>query len=470
MNIAANEDPSIFVSEDAKEFVFAQKSNVQPDLNIYYAPIAQFNSANILWKPLCNSEDKLVGSIKFLDGKIYAMSYKDANNYKIISTDLKNPDWDNATTIASEKSMTLKNFSQSKDYLLMVYTDGITSKLFKYNPKTKKTSEIKLPFDGYVSAKRWDSKSNNFLVSTSSWNKPFSEFLYNAEKDVFTESPLNKPMVYPLKYKDLMVEEVEVKGHDGVMIPLSLIYNKGIKKNGANVCIMQGYGAYGKSLKPEFNAELNSLAVKGAIIAIPHVRGGGEKGKEWHQSGFKTTKPNTWKDFISCAEYLIDQGFTNSNKLGGMGTSAGGILISRAITERPDLFAAAINNVGVGNAMRFEFSANGPPNIPEFGTVKDSTECKALYEMDGMQHVKAGIRYPAVMNVAGWNDVRVVAWQLGKFAAALQNDSSSKKPVLMKVNYNDGHFTEDMAVTRANFADQYAFMMWQCGHPDFQPK
>lgn len=109
-----------------------------------------------------------------------------------------------------------------------------------------------------------------------------------------------------------------------------------------------------------------------------------------------------------------------------------------------------------------------PGNTPEFGTVKDSIESIALYKMDGMQHVKAGVRYPAVMNVAGWNDLRVMVWQLGKFAAALQNDSTSEKPVLMKVNYDDGHFTEDMEVTTANFADQYAFMMWQCGHPEFQ--
>jgi len=153
-----------------------------------------------------------------------------------------------------------------------------------------------------------------------------------------------------------------------------------------------------------------------------------------------------------------------------MGTSAGGILISRAITERPDLFAAAINNVGTSNKMRGEFSANGPANIPEFGTVKDPIEAKALYEMDGMQHVVDGVNYPAVINIAGWTDSRVVAWQPGKFAAALQNATASNKPVLMKVNYDNGHFTEDREVTWANFADQFAFVMWQTGHPDFQPK
>ena len=120
--------------------------------------------------------------------------------------------------------------------------------------------------------------------------------------------------------------------------------------------------------------------------------------------------------------------------------------------------------------MRLEFSSNGPVNIPEFGTVKDSVECKALYEMDGVQHVVKGTKYPALICVGGWNDPRVVAWQPGKFAAAVQNASTSDKPVLLKINYDDGHFTEDKSVTWANFADQLAFVMWQCGHPDFQLK
>jgi prolyl oligopeptidase len=254
------------------------------------------------------------------------------------------------------------------------------------------------------------------------------------------------------------------------MIPLSIIYQKGMKKDGSNVCLMDSYGAYGISMSPGFDVRLNSLAVKGVIIAIPHVRGGSEKGQDWYKAGYKTTKPNTWKDFISCAEYLIASGYTSANRLAGTGTSAGGILISRAITERPDLFAAAICNVGCANTMRGEFSSNGPVNIPEFGTVTIEEECKALYEMDGMHHVTAGVKYPAVISVAGWNDPRVVAWQPGKFAAAMQNATASNRPVLLKVNYDNGHFTEDKEVTFANFADQYAFVLWQCGHPDFQMK
>ena len=467
-------DPSVYpfasLSRDSRNYIFAGESSVQNEMKLYYAPISEFNSGKINWKVLCTTDDKLVRGMEIIGDKVYAVTYNGAKNYKLVSTDLKKPDWKNAKTVAAEKKQTLETITHSKDYLILTYSDGINSHLYKFNLKDEKITEIKLPFSGSASITCLDTKTNDCLCNITSWNKPFTEYAYDAATDKFAPSKFNQPPVYPDAYKDLVVEETEVKGHDGAMIPLSIIYKKGLKKDGSNVCLLDSYGAYGYSMTPYFNVRENSLAVKGVVVAIPHVRGGSEKGEDWYKAGFKTTKPNTWKDFISCAEYLIANGYTSSSKLAGTGTSAGGILISRAITERPDLFAAAICNVGCANALRLEFGANGPVNIPEFGTVKDSVECKALYVMDGMQHVVDKTKYPAVICVTGWNDPRVIAWQPGKFAAALQNSSVSDKPVLLKVNYDNGHFTEDKDVTFANFADQFAFVMWQCGHPDFQLK
>ncbi len=471
LNIDPGVYPYAFVTEDAKQYVFSGEGSVQNEFKFYYAPIEEFNAPKINWKVLCTQDDKLVRGVAIKGDDIYAISYNNAKNYKVVSTSLKKPDWKNAITIAAEqKDKTIESLSYSKDYMFITYSDGINSYLSKYNFATKKTTEVKLPFSGTVGVNCFDTKSNNCLVGITSWNKPYTEFNYDAATDVFAASSFNKPVVYPKAYQELVTEEVEVKGHDGIMIPLSIVHKKGIKLDGSNICFMDAYGAYGSSATPYFSVRENSLAVRGVVVAYPHVRGGSEKGEEWYKAGYKTTKPNTWKDFISCAEYLVKKGYTTSDKIGGSGTSAGGILISRAITERPDLFAAAICNVGCANAMRLEFGANGPVNIPEFGTVKDSVECKALYEMDGMQHVVSGTKYPAVISVGGWNDPRVVAWQPGKFSAAVQNASSSGKPVLLKINYDNGHFTEDKNVTFANFANQYAFVLWQCGHPDFQPK
>lgn len=468
-------DPSVypfaFVSKDSRNYIFGGESSVQSEMKMYYAPMPGSNKQKVAWKVLCTPADKLVRSLDMVNDDVYAITYSGAKNYKLVTTSLKNPDWNTATVVGPErKDQTLSYFSRSKDYLFMVYNDGINDHVSKYNLTTKQTTEVKLPFSGSVNVYCIDTKTNDCVLGISSWAKPYTEFSYNAKTDALTASAFNKPPVYPVEYRDLVVEEVEVKGHDGTLIPLSIIHKKGIKMDGSNTCLMDAYGAYGYSMTPWFDVRENALAVKGVVIGIPHVRGGGEKGEDWYRAGFKTTKPNTWKDFISCSEYMVQKGYTSKSKMAGTGTSAGGVLITRAITERPDLFAAAICNVGCANALRLEFSSNGPVNIPEFGTVKDSAECKALYEMDGMQHVKQGVNYPAVISVAGWNDSRVVPWQPGKFSAAVQNASVSGRPVLLKVNYDNGHFTEDKNVTYANFADQYAFAMWQCGHPDFQVK
>jgi prolyl oligopeptidase len=471
LKIAPSVYPQAFVVEDSKDYVFSYMSTVQPELEVYYAPISEYNSKKINWKQLSSPADKLVRGFEVIGDRVFAITYDAALNYKLVETSLKKPDWKHAKVIAAEKKdQTLEVITYSKDFIILTHSDGINSYVSKYSLIDGKTIPVNLPSKGQAYVFSLDKKSNNVTVGLTAWNKPYLEYDMDLSTGLITPGFYNKPPVYPAAYANLEVKEVEVKGHDGVMIPLSIIYRKGTKLDGNNVCLMDSYGAYGISSLPYFDIMNNSLATRGVVIAIPHVRGGSEKGDAWYKGGFKTTKPNTWKDFNSCAEYLIAQGYTQSSKLAGTGTSAGGVLISRAITERPDLFAAAICNVGCANAMRLEFSSNGPVNIPEFGTVKDSVECKALYEMDGVAHVVPGTKYPAVIGVGGWNDPRVIAWQPGKFVAALQNASKSSKPVFMKVNYDNGHFTEDKDVTFANFADQLAFAMWQCGHPDFQLK
>jgi prolyl oligopeptidase len=230
-----------------------------------------------------------------------------------------------------------------------------------------------------------------------------------------------------------------IPSHDGVEVPLSLIYKKDMVKNGGNPVFIYGYGAYGSSINPFFSPEFLLWTSEGGIIAVAHVRGGSELGNSWYKAGYKTTKPNTWKDLISCAEYLVKEKYTSAQKIAINSASAGGILIGRAMTERPDLFAAAIPQVGCLNPLRAEESPNGPINVPEFGTVKDSLECMALIDMDSYLHIKNGVKYPATLITTGMNDPRVATWQPAKFAASLQAANISDKPVLFWVDYEAGH-------------------------------
>jgi prolyl oligopeptidase len=468
LGIAPKEIPGAYVDESYPDYLIGPVETVQSEMRIFYAPISELKHKKIKWKVLCEPTDNLVRGIEFYGDYVYAVTHTDAPKYKVVRTSVKHPDWEHAEIIIPEGADSVQYITKCRHYLLIVYSDGVVCRLVKYDPATGKTAEVKLPALGTVDVSCPDWKTDRCLVSITSWTSPQTRYVYDAQKDTFAKSIFNTAIPYP-GFENLVSEEVEAPGHDGVMIPLSIIYKKGIPLDGSNCCILEGYGAYGYSYTPYFSILNNSLAAHGVVVAIAHVRGGSEKGEAWYRAGYKTTKPNTWKDFISCAEYLIKKGYTSPGKLAGTGTSAGGILISRAITERPDLFAAAVCNVGCANAMRMEFSPNGPVNTPEFGTVQDPVECRALFEMDGVQHVQKGVKYPAVMGVGGWNDPRVAPWEPGKFVAALQAATTSGKPVLMKVNYDNGHFTEEKVVTFKDFAGQDAFLLWQTGHKDFQP-
>jgi prolyl oligopeptidase len=466
--IAPNEFPVASIDETYAGIIVGSVSTVQSEMKVYYAPTKDLLKPAISWKVLCQISDSLVRGLEFHGKMVYAATHRGSPKYKLIATSVDHPDWAHAETILPEAKDALQYFTRGKDYLLAVYSNGIVGRVVAYRFADRKAWEVSLPTSGTVDVVCPDRFTNRFLITITSWTAPDTRYDFDADLNTIAKSQFNTDVTYP-GFGELVTEEVEAPGEDGTMIPLSIIYKKGIPRDGTNCCLLGGYGAYGVSHSPSFNIRY-SVALRGVVLAFAHVRGGGEKGEGWYRAGYKTTKPNTWKDFISCAEYLVRNKYTSPGHLAGTGTSAGGILISRAITERPDVFGAAICNVGCANAMRMEFSPNGPANIPEFGTVRDSVECRSLYEMDGVQHVQAGVRYPAVLCVGGWNDPRVIAWEPGKFAAALQRASTSGKPVLMLVNYDNGHFTEEKEVTFKNFANQYSFVFWQTGHPDFQPR
>jgi prolyl oligopeptidase len=313
-------------------------------------------------------------------------------------------------------------------------------------------------------------ENDNIFCNNVNWLTPLTTYEYSPEKGNPVKSTfLNSETNYPDYNKLYAVKEVEVKSHDGVMVPLSIIYSKNIKMDGNNPTYITGYGGYGFSYEPRFSTRLSVLLEQGVILAIAHVRGGGEKGEKWHEDGMKATKPNTWKDFIACSEYLVDQRYTSPSRLIGNGVSMGGVLIGRAITERPDLFAVAIAEVGMTNTLRSETTANGPNQIPEIGTMKNEEDTKHLIEMDAQSKVKKGEKYPAVIIRVGMNDSRVVPWMPGKFAGVLQNNSASGKPTLLYANYDNGHFTSDFDVVFKEYADIFSFALWQVGHPKFQP-
>jgi prolyl oligopeptidase len=467
IGLASAELPIGFVPESDTAHVYALAANVQSELKLYVAPAAALAGNAVPWRLVIAPSDALVRGFAVHEGWIYAVTYRDAPHYRLVRTRLDAPDWAHAESVLPEAADSIVSFAQSRSHLLVEYSNGVQERLVNLDLASGKSAELRGAAGGTLEPSCPDSASERCLVTATGWVQPRTLYDADLTTGAVTRSPLSSDVRYP-EFDNVVADELEVRGHDGVMIPVSIIHRKDLRLDGSSPCILDGYGAYGISLNPEFSVR-HSVVHHGVIYVYAHVRGGSEKGEAWYRAGFKATKPNTWKDFNAVAEWLVQKGYTSRDRLTGRGTSAGGILISRAITDRPDLYAAAVVNVGDANILRSEFSTNGPPNVPEFGSVQVQEEAGWLAEMDGLQHVHPGVHYPAVLGVGGWNDPRVPAWQPAKFIAAVRQASTSGRPVMMLVNFDDGHFTEDKRVTFRNFANQFAFALWQAGHPEFQP-
>jgi prolyl oligopeptidase len=469
LNALTEQFADISFTDDYKHIIL-RLSSVKSETPIFIAPYSELKNKKIKWKQIIKPTDEIT-SLYITGDQLFLLTHKDAPNYKIILTSLSKPDFKNAKVVVPEsKDNVIVSIHNSKNYLYYSLGNGITRDKYQVNFATLSTKKVDLPTGVNTSLSLNQRENDNIFCENMNWLTPLTTYEYNPEKGAPVKSKyLNSETNYPDYNTLYIVKEIEIKSHDGVMVPLSIIYPKNMKMDGNNPAYITGYGGYGFSYEPRFSARLSVLLEQGVVLAIAHVRGGGEKGENWHKAGMKATKPNTWKDFIACSEYLIDQKYTSPSKLIGNGVSAGGILIGRAITERPDLYAVAIAEVGMTNTLRSETTANGPNQIPEIGSIQNAEDAKNLLEMDAQSKVKKGVKYPAVIIRTGMNDSRIVPWEPGKFAAALQKDSGSGKPVLLYVNYENGHFTSDMDVVFNEYADIYSFALWQVGHPKFQP-
>ena len=329
-------------------------------------------------------------------------------------------------------------------------------------------SEIRLPFEGAIQEMFVNPAEPGVFLRVASWTKSSLILHYDPKTKAMTDTKIIP--VSPVDFSAITSEEVKAKAADGTLVPLSIIHKRGLKMDGTHPTLLHGYGSYGITLDPAFDPTSLAWLERGGVVAVGHVRGGGEYGEDWHNGGRKSTKKNTITDFLACAQYLIEHKYTSAAHLAGEGTSAGGITIGGAITEAPELFAAALDNVGDSDTLRSELMVSGPANIPEFGTVQKEDEFKGLLAVSAYYRVKDKTAYPAVLLTTGINDPRVDPWQMGKMTARLQAATSSGKPVLLRVDYDAGH--GGIGATRSQhtalLTDQYSFLLWQLGDPEFQ--
>jgi prolyl oligopeptidase len=468
VNVDENDFTAVAFSPGAPEFVLGLVIHgVKREIDIYAVPFDADPGAKTVWKKVVDQSDEIIG-FDVHAGEIYLLSHKNASRFKVLRTSLSTPDLPHAAIAVPASEVVVTGISAAGDALYVQDLDGGIGRLRRLPYGNGSMQPIKLPFDGAIQSLVTNPREPGAWLELVSWTKSPLWYSLDAKTDKLTDTALVPPS--PVDYSQIESEEVKAKSADGTMVPLSIIHKRGIALDGSHPTWLTGYGAYGINYDPYFDPTILAFLERGGIHAIAHVRGGGEYGEDWHQAGQKLTKQHTIDDFIAGGEYLIEHKYTSPAHLAGEGTSAGGITIGGAITQRPEMFGAALIRVGDSDSLRSETMASGPANIPEFGTVAEADGFKALFAMDAYQHVKPNAPYPAVLLTTGVNDPRVSPWQAAKMAARLQAATSSGKPVLLRVDYDAGHGIGSTKSQRdIELADELSFLFWQLGVTGYAP-
>ncbi len=437
--------------------------DIRTEKALWAADIADFVAGKGVVKSVAGFDDLIVAQA--IDkGDLYLLSNKGTAHGRVLLTSATGPDLATAREVIPEGKTVLEDLRVARDGVFVTIMDGGIQKLAKLSGG--KAEMVALPFDGAIDGVFTSTALDGAYLQLGGWLDPSGIWRIDAAGRTSATGITPKPPIDTSPYE---TRRGFATAKDGVKIPYTLVYRKGLKPTGANPVFATGYGAYQYSATPRFSAALLPFLDAGGVYCNANVRGGGEYGREWHKAGQKATKPNSWRDLIAVCEALIADRITSPKHLAISGTSAGGIVVGRALTERPELFAAAISDVGWTNPIRYVAEQN-VSDIDEWGPMVDAASFKVMYDMDAYQAIKPDTRYPAVLCVTGATDPRVAPWHVAKFAARLQAASSSGNPVLLRVDFDAGHGIGSTRTQRdALAADMYAFVLWRTGTKGFQP-
>jgi prolyl oligopeptidase len=454
--------PFVFPLPDPKWLAVWIEDGSRRGHALYVTARADVRAGKEHWKRIADFNDGATHAVFHDDIAYLTVPNKADATPQVVSIDTTKGDISSAKPITLPGKGVVSDVEAASDALYVTTNERGTSAFYRvaYGGGVKKVGP---PVNGTVDALMVNPLAPGGIFRVSSWTQPAAVYRYDPQRG-WTDAKLQQTSTLG-KSLDLVSEEIYVKSHDGVEVPLTIIHRRGLKLDSSNPTYLVGYGSYGATIDPGFDNVFVPWFEAGGVQAYAHVRGGGELGEAWHLAGSKDKKPNTWLDFIACAQYLIDQKYTSPARLAGGGTSAGGILIGRAITERPDLFRAALISVGTTDMLRAEYQMNGPANVVEFGTTKEKTSFDQLLEMSAYHHVVAGKHYPAVMLTTGMRDPNVDVWQPAKMTAMLQSVADADRPVLLRIDPDAGHDQYSSSRTQMQTwrADQLAFLIWQLG-------
>lgn len=458
--------PKRFYSADTSEderVLFVFESGAGRGNNLFMKDLKRPNAPLM---QLTTDFDYQYSPIEVIGNKMYIFTNYGAPKNRIMIADINNPKLENWTELVPENGSVLSNARVIDNKLFLTYDKDASNHAYVYSLNGKMLHEIKLPSIGSVGFSGTKDDKECFFGFTS-FTIPGATYKYDIDTNT---SELYRAPKVKFNSDDFITEQTFFPSKDGTMIPMFLTYKKDLKKDGKNPVFLYGYGGFGISLNPGFSINRIPFLENGGIYAQVNLRGGNEYGEEWHIAGTKMQKQNVFNDFISAAEYLINNEYTNPDKIAIVGGSNGGLLVGACMTQRPDLFKVAIPQVGVMDMLRYHKFTIGWNWASDYGTSEDNKEMfEYLKGYSPLHNLKPGTKYPATMVTTADHDDRVVPAHSFKFAATLQECNDGTNPTLIRIDSKAGHGAgKPMTKVLEEQADIYGFIMYNLGmNPTF---
>lgn len=421
------------VTDDGRYLIITVSKSTAPKYLIFYQDLQDKNSKVTELINTFEADYTFLGN----DGSVFWFKTDlNAPKGKVIAIDIKNPDKANWKEIIPEASDAIESVSLINNKFIVTYLKDAYSAVKTFNVEGKFEQELQLPGIGSVSGFFGRQKDTETFYSFTSYTTPSAIYRYDLKSN---KVELFKQPTVDFNPQDYETNQVFYQSKDGTRVPMFISHKKGLKPDGNTPTYLYGYGGFDIAETPSFNVMNLIWMEMGGVFAVANIRGGNEYGEEWHQAGTKLHKQNVFDDFISAAEWLIANKYTSSSKLAIGGASNGGLLIGACITQRPELFGAAIPAVGVMDMLRFHKFTIGWAWVSDFGSSENEQEFKAIYKYSPYHNIKKGVSYPPTFITTADHDDRVVPAHSFKFAAAMQAAQAGSAPILIRIETKAGH-------------------------------
>ncbi|MGX5915509.1 prolyl oligopeptidase family serine peptidase [Aliidiomarina sp. Khilg15.8] len=446
-------NPYPAVSNDGRFLIATVRDGF--DANAIYLLDLTNNEAR--WQPLMNEWD---GQYRYIDSDanlLFFHTTQGAPRGRVIAVDVNRPHPDEWEELIAEREHKLEQVNYVGGKFFATYLRDAQAEVHVFNAYGRHEHQLDVPANGSVSEfTGTDSHLETFFTFTS-FTQPGITYHYDIAKQSLREYQRTEA---PIDNDRYTTRQVFYHSADGTRVPMFVTHRDDISLNGNNPTLLTAYGGFGESRTPDYSASHMAWLEQGGVLAVASVRGGGEYGEDWHASGRGSAKQHAIDDFIAAAEYLIEEDYTQPSQLGIQGSGHGALLVGAAITQRPQLFAAALPTLGVFDMLRYQHSnANAYNWRSEFGLSSDPDEFATLLAYSPLHNVEAGRCYPATLLSTGANNDRVKPWHTYKFTAALQHAQGCDDPILLQVGTRAAHSPDSPTWMRIEqVADQWAFL------------